>query len=440
MRILCLCLLLLTTGLPAVAQDTTGPTGPIATENSPAADAAVAIRIREILGALGGYDDVTVQVADGIVTLRGTTTSIAEASDLNQLTGRVAGVVAVKNQVTETADIGRRLDPAMARFRARLAQIVAFLPIAGIALGVFAVIAFLGSLVARWRWPWDRLAPNAFIADLYRQIVQLLFMIGGLVIALDIVNATALLGTILGAAGIVGLAIGFAVRDTVENYIASVMLSIRQPFRPNDTVEINGDQGKVIRLTSRATILLSFDGNHIRIPNAVVFKSRIINFSQNAERRFQFTLAVDPSADIAATRSLAVETVQALPFILTTPPAQSWIADITDRGVEIVTTGWIDQNLTGIDLARGEALRQVKLAIERTGVRIHNTTQTVRIDSPEPPKAVPDKSVAPHPAPTESDQVGATAADNENALEKMIRDERHQAEAEDLLDKNVAKE
>ena len=46
---------------------------------------------------------------------------------------------------------------------------------------------------------------------------------------------------------LLGLALGFAVRDTVENFIASVMLSIRQPFRPNDTVEINGDEGKVIR-------------------------------------------------------------------------------------------------------------------------------------------------------------------------------------------------
>ncbi|MCB0384011.1 MAG: mechanosensitive ion channel, partial [Bdellovibrionales bacterium] len=53
----------------------------------------------------------------------------------------------------------------------------------------------------------------------------------------------------------------------------------RQPFRPNDTVEIEGDQGKVIRLTSRATILLSFDGNHIRIPNSTVYKARIVNLA-----------------------------------------------------------------------------------------------------------------------------------------------------------------
>jgi len=86
------------------------------------------------------------------------------------------------------------------------------------------------------RQPWNRIAPNAFIAELYRQLVRLMFIVGALVIALDVMNATALISTILGAAGIIGLALGFAVRDTVENFIASIMLSIRQPFRPNDTV------------------------------------------------------------------------------------------------------------------------------------------------------------------------------------------------------------
>ena len=210
--------------------------------------------------------------------------------------------------------MSERLNPAVDRFRDRMEQAVAFLPLALVALGVFALIVVVGLALARLRNPWERLAPNAFIADIYRQIIRLAFIIAALVVALDILGATALLSGILGAAGIVGLAIGFAVRDTVENFIASIMLSIRQPFRPNDTVEIDGDTVKVIRLTSRATILLSYDGNHVRIPNATVFKSRIINYSRNAERRFTFTLSVASDADLARARELALEVLNALPF------------------------------------------------------------------------------------------------------------------------------
>ena len=94
----------------------------------------------------------------------------------------------------------------------------------------------------------------------------------GLVAALQILEATALLGAVLGGAGVIGIALGFAVRDTVDNYVSSLMLSLRQPFRANDHVVIEGHEGRVIRLTSRATILMTLDGNHLRIPNSTVFK------------------------------------------------------------------------------------------------------------------------------------------------------------------------
>ena len=284
---LALLLCLIIVPVSSIAQDDTGPSGTITAESDAALDASIATRIREILQELGDYGDVTVTVNEGIVTLRGETDTAAAVDDLDGIVSRIEGVVQIRNQVSQTADIARQLNPAWERFRARMAQVVAFLPLFIIALAVFLAIVFFGFLIARLRAPFDRIAPNAFIADLLRQVVRLFFFVIAIVAALDIMDATALLSTILGAAGLIGLAIGFAVRDTVENFIASVMLSIRQPFRPNDAVEINGDEGKVIRLTSRATILLSWDGNHIRIPNATVFKSRIVNYSRNAERRLK---------------------------------------------------------------------------------------------------------------------------------------------------------
>ncbi len=444
-RLLAALALTLFMALPALAQDATGeaPTDTISTDVTAQTDADMAVRLREILGELGGFDDVTVTVNEGIVTLRGTTNSAAEVASLETLVNRVEGVVAIKNNVTETADIARRLNPAVERFTARLDQFIIFLPILVIALAVFAVIVFLGFRIARMRRPWERLAPNAFIADLFRTLVRIAFVIGGIVIALDIMNATALLSTILGAAGLIGLAIGFAVRDTVENFIASVMLSIRQPFRPNDVVEINGDQGKVIRLTSRATILLSFDGNHIRIPNATVFKSRIINFSLNRERRFQFTIGVDSGADLAAVRSLAADTVQALPFILDEPAVSVWLGDITDAGVEVIVTGWIDQNETSLVAARGEALRLVKGAITASGVAIPDTTYTIRLDGAEPPTAAQTKGTKAKPAPApapESLTPESVDAAQENALDRMIDAEREDGEGEDLLREDALKE
>ena len=410
------------------------PSGTITTEQTAEQDADIAVRIREILGELGNSQDITVTVSDGVVTLRGTTNSLIEAQDLDTLVTRVEGVVAIKNAVTETTDIRRRLDPAIERFMGRIEQLAIQLPLALIALTVFLIINWIGSRVGRWQNPWNRLAPNAFIADLFRTVVRIAFLIAAIVVALDIMNATALLSTILGAAGLIGLAIGFAVRDTVENFIASVMLSIRQPFRPNDVVEINGDQGKVIRLTSRATILLSFDGNHIRIPNATVFKSRIINFSQNRERRFMFTIGVDSAADLGAARDLAIETVQDLPFVLREPAASAWIGDITDAGIEIIVVGWINQSETSLARARGEALRLTKHALEASGVTLPNTTYTIQMESAaKTDDSPPDISI-------ESTDVAEVAAMDDTALDRLIDAEREEEDGEDLLREDAAKE
>ncbi|MDU8909977.1 mechanosensitive ion channel family protein [Aestuariicoccus sp. MJ-SS9] len=426
--LVCLCLLI---GQAALSQEADQPSGTITIDDSAARDAAIAVRIREILAQLEGYDDVTVSVSSGIVTLRGTTLDSAAVTRLNALAGRVEGVVAIENEVTETADVVRRLDPAVDRFVNRARQFVAFLPLVGVALAAFLAVVFIGFFIARWRRPWDRLAPNAFISDIYRQVIRLAFMVGGVVVALDILGAAALLSTILGAAGIIGLAIGFAVRDTVENFIASIMLSIRQPFRPNDTVEIEGDTGKVIRLTSRATILLSFDGNHIRIPNATVFKSRIVNFSRNDERRFVLDLGVAYDTDLAAAQALALETVQALPFVLTTPAPAVWLEELGDSAVILRVAAWIAQHETSFVGAKGEAYRMCLAAFDAAGIEMPGPTYTVQGLPADKPAPAPRP--APAIAPAEKVEVQEVKAAAEQELEQIIETERAETKADDLL-------
>lgn len=427
-RALLLILLILVSAPAGSAQEAAGT---ITTENSAVQDVAIATRMREIMAELGDYADVTVTVNEGVVTLRGTANSTVEALALQPLASRIEGVVAVRNEVTETTDIARRLNPAVDRFAARLEQLVIFLPLALIAAVALGLVVMVGFAIARMKQPWDRLAPNAFVADIYRQLLRVFFVVIGMVVALDIMNATALLSTILGAAGIIGLAFGFAVRDTVENFIASVMLSFRQPFSPNDVVEINGDIGKVIRLTSRATILLSLDGNHIRIPNATVFKSRIVNFTQNAERQFRFAIHVDRDADLQETLALVNRTLRALPFVLDEPSAQVWIENLHAGSVELAVTAWINQTDTSLPLARGETLRQVKLAIEAAGIVLPDSTQHVKLIRKDAGAAT---------KPKETTRIEDVVSSHDAALTRIVDAERNLDTTEDLLRPDSPKE
>ena len=434
MRVLILILALL---VPLVAQAQNGdgqPDGTIAVESDRAQDFATRDRIMEIIGQLDGYADVRATVRNGIVTLRGEVLEAERITALTDLVARVDGVVAIENEVVETTDVVERLSPAIQRIQNRVTQFVAFTPLIGIALFAGAITIWIGFFFARRNWPFDRLAPNAFIADIYRQVVRLVFIVLGLVLALDLLNATALLSTILGAAGIAGLAIGFAVRDTVENFISSIMLSIRQPFRPKDLVEIDGDLGHVIRLTSRATILLSLDGNHIRIPNSTVFKSKIVNYSRNDERRVAFTLGIDPGADIAAAQDIVLAALGELPFLLETPAPAVWVEGVGDSTIDITAAGWILQHKTSITMAKGEAIRVVKARLEEAGIGLPEPTFRLIGAGPGPADVRPG---VPNPAapatpttPVDAQQVAATET---RALEDLIEAEREGAENEDLL-------
>ena len=415
-------------------------------------DVAIVRQVRSMLSELDGYDDVGVEVRAGVVTLTGEVLDAEAASNLIDLVGRVEGVLTVQSHMSETTDIARRLNPAADRVASRISQIVAMLPLLLVAVIAAAVVSALGFVAAGMRGPWDRLAPNPFIAEIFRQIIRLVFIVVGLILALDILGATALLGTILGAAGIIGLAIGFAVRDTVENFIASVMLSIRRPFSPNDLIEIEGDVGKVIRLTSRATILLSLDGNHIRIPNATVFKSRVINYSRNRERRFMFDIGVEYDSDLAAIRQLIETTIQDLPFVLSDPAASTWIEDLGDAGVVLRVTGWIDQHSTSFVAARGSAIRHAKDAIEAAGVEIPDTTYRVRLDGATSAPlfaSVTERDAKSAPQPVSKPTATITLPEgaeedvqpaDEQALERLVDTERQEDERTDLLNRGSALE
>ncbi|MEO8123203.1 MAG: mechanosensitive ion channel domain-containing protein, partial [Burkholderiales bacterium] len=248
----------------------------VATDNADIAD-----RIRSIFSEIEVLRGVRVRVSAGVVTLDGKVPNTADAVRAEAIATRVSGVVTVQNNLERNLDLDTNLTPALGQFGGHLRSLVHALPLVGVAFAIGLVIVMLGYWLAAIGRLWQWLTPNPFLAELAATFLRFASIVLGLVAALEVLGATALLGAVLGGAGVIGIALGFAVRDTVDNYVSSLMLSLRQPFRANDHVVIEAHDGRVIRLTSRATILMTLDGNHVRIPNSIVFKSVILNYTRN---------------------------------------------------------------------------------------------------------------------------------------------------------------
>ena len=315
------------------------------------------------------------------------------------------------------------------------------LPLFGLALIVFLIIAFVGHLFASWSRFWQRILPNPFLAELVSQAVRIVMLGVGLVVALNLTGSTALIGAILGGAGVLGIAIGFAVRDSLENYISSIMLSIRQPFRANEHVVIDNYEGKVVRLTSRATVLMTLDGNHLRIPNSSVFKAVILNYTRNPERRFEFELGVDAEDDPLSALSTGIETLQSLDFILKEPNPKGVIKKVGDSNIVLTFYAWVDQTQSDFGKARGVAIAHTKAALEVGGFSLPEPIYRLRVDglkdmsiveSAASDEASSAKPEAAQPAAPPSLQATSVAPDTD--LDEIISEERADESTKDLLD------
>jgi small-conductance mechanosensitive channel len=196
---------------------------------------------------------------------------------------------------------------------------------------------------------------------------------------LEILDATALAGAIIGVAGVAGIALGFAFRNIVENYLAGILLSMRNPFSTGDAVEIDGFQGKVVRLTSRDTVLMTFDGNHLRIPNSKIITSVLINFSRNPLRRFDFAIGVSTELDLVAVHNLGMEILDSMTSVLENPGPNIIIEALGDSTVNMRFFAWIDQRESGFGKTKSEAIRLVKDAFDQAHFDMPEPTYRVQL-------------------------------------------------------------
>lgn len=315
------------------------------------------------------------------------------------------------------------MDPteeATARVAGRLGDFVeSFMlnwPVYAAAIAIIVFAWLVAAIVGRIRLP-KRITPNAFVASLVANAARAVILLVGFVVALDLIGATAVLGSVLGAAGVVGIAIGFAVRDVLENYLAGLLLSLRHPFSTTDLVKIEGHEGTVLRLTPRSTVLMGLDGNHIRIPNATVFKGIIINYTREPKRRFSFRVGVDVESDLVETRNVVMRALHGMDGILDDPAPMCNVQTLGDSNVVLFVAGWMDQSTHDFQRIRSEAIRLVKETLDEALIAMPEPIYNVRLSGPAAPETT--KAPTKTPVPEKPDRPPRPAEETRANTERL---------------------
>jgi small conductance mechanosensitive channel len=408
----------------------TGPPPQVAEADDAGTQAALERRLRRV----PGLEQVTVAVDAGVARLGGEVLAEDERALAETIAGNAEGVHAVHNRIELSSDIGRRLERSREQLADTLLRLAAGLPLLAVAIAVVLLAAWAGRLLGgRLRLPWLR-SSNPYFDGLLRRAVQAAALLAGLLVALDLLGATTLVGAVLGSAGLVGIVLGFAFRDLAENYLSGVLLALRRPFEPGDHVVVEGHEGRVVSLNSRATILMTLDGNHLRLPNALVFKGVLLNYTRNPRRRLRFTLGVGNEEDIALARKIGRDTLLAMDGVLDDPPPDALVLEAGDSSMTIQFSAWIDQREASFAKVQGEGIRLVKAALEDAGMdlpepiyRVQLVSRTAGTDAPPDATARVAGAQAKPVAPQED-------VSRDSALDVQIEEERaKQSPGDDLL-------
>ena len=417
----------------AVAQvqpEPPAPPTPTAEAATPGpSDSALTTDVRRRLETFDDLDGVTVGVEVGVVKLGGEVSTLQAWRLAEDLARDTAGVSAVVNDIEIAADVRGQVNA----LRETVMRAANFAPVVGFAIVVLIFFLALSWLVGRWSRPFERISPNRFVQEVVQAAVRGVLVLAGIVLALHIVDATAIAGALVGTAGVAGIALGFAFKDLIENFLASVLLSMRQPFAPNDLVDVDGFQGIVVRLTSRATVLMTPDGNHVRIPNAKVYKGVIVNYTRNPKRRFDFVIAVGSESDLSRAQAVGVAVLRQMHGVLDEPEPWSQVVEIGDSSIPIRFYGWVDQRGTSFPKAQSEAIRLVKEGLEAAGFELPEPIYRVRSEAVE-------HRAEEHPASASTLEPQTDISERRDPIVGQVEEDRQAAEVDDLLDPTAPQE
>lgn len=390
-----------------------------------AADSEIQERLRGILASTGWFIDTEVEVNDGVVFLRGST----ETDDFKRWAGELArntqDVTAVVNQIQIIEPDIWNYEPAFIGMQELWLSIMRSVPFWIFGLVVIIIFWGLSLLVAKiMRAFLKKREMNTLLRGIFARGVAVLVFLLGLYIVFYIADLTSVALTLLGGTGLLGIVLGIAFREITENFLASIFLSIQNPFHAGDLVEINGITGFVQSLTIRATLLMKHDGNHIQIPNSTVYKSNILNYTSNPNQRATFTIGIGYDDSISTAQKVGIKVLEDHPAVLKEPEPWVLVDQLAASTVNMQFYFWVNTHTHNLLKVKSSVLRLMKTAYMEEGISMPDEAREMVF-----PKGVPVQI-------TQDSQTASKSKDKVEGKTKPAVDSKVSVEGEGGLESN----
>ncbi|MGI8631977.1 MAG: mechanosensitive ion channel family protein [Solirubrobacterales bacterium] len=214
----------------------------------------------------------------------------------------------------------------------------------------------------------ERSGATGTLARLFGRLAAYLIVVVGLVYALATLGVR--VGPLLGALGIGGIALAFALQEILSNLIAGILLQLRRPFRRGDQIVTNEFEGTVQDINLRVTTLRNFDGETVLIPNSKVLQCPIINWTETPTRRTTLTVGVAYDTDLDRAQQVLQDALKDVESVADAPLPEAFVVEFGDSSINFAVRFWHRSEIAFMWRARDEAARALKRALDEQGIAI----------------------------------------------------------------------
>ncbi len=234
------------------------------------------------------------------------------------------------------------LTPAVNQVMDMVQSLIERLPYIAVGLLVFLVFYLVSRPVQRVVQGIARratLSPHAGLV--LGRMTQWVATIVGLLISMVIILPEFSPAQLVQLLGIGSVAIGFAFRDILQNFLAGILILLTEPFRIGDQIVVNSFEGTVEDIHTRATTIKTYDGRRVVIPNANLFTDSVTVNTAFDIRRLQYDVGIGYSDDIDRAKQVILETLDGLEGILQDPSPDALVVELGDFSVVVRVRWWI---------------------------------------------------------------------------------------------------
>ena len=233
------------------------------------------------------------------------------------------------------------LSVAYQRFEQLGAETLRLLPGLGIGLVVFLLFLLAAHWTRRFVQHFNARRFHHNLVVVLGRMAQWAIILLGLLLSITIAFPTFTPANLISALGITGIAIGFAFKDIFENFLAGILILVNEPFRIDDQIVFGAFEGTVERIETRATMIRTYDGRLVIIPNAELFKGSFIVNTAFPARRLEYDVTIGNGDDIALAKEVILGVLGRLAGIEASPAPDALVIAYADYGVTVRLRWWI---------------------------------------------------------------------------------------------------